>query len=57
MSCTIYTVSCNFATQATCLLTFMVYKYSELQVSSITQKLNYKANDKTPFSFIVYGNI
>jgi hypothetical protein len=36
------------ATQATCLLTFIAYKYSDLQVSSTTQKLNCKANCKTP---------
>jgi hypothetical protein len=38
-NCTIYMVSYNFATHATYLLTFMVYKYSELQVSFATQNL------------------
>jgi len=51
MSCTIYTASYNYATHATCLLTFMVYKYSELQMSFATQKLSCKANCKNkPFS-------
>jgi hypothetical protein len=31
----------------------MAYKYSELQMSFAIQKLNYKANCKTPFFFIV----
>jgi hypothetical protein len=44
----IYTVNCNFATHATCSLTFMLYKCSELQVSNGTQKLNCKANYKIP---------
>jgi len=38
MSCTIYIMSCNPTTHATCSLTLMVYEYSELQMSSITQK-------------------
>jgi hypothetical protein len=42
-------VNCNFATHATYPLTFMAYKYNELQVSSITQKLNCKASCKTLF--------
>jgi len=49
MSSTIYMVSCNSATHVTCLLTLMTYKYSELQMSFATQKLNYKACYKTPF--------
>ncbi len=44
MSCTIYTMNCNFATHATCPLTFTMYKYDELQVVIATQKLSYKAN-------------
>jgi hypothetical protein len=43
-----------FVTHATCPLAFMMYKYSELQVFSTTQKLNCKANYKTPFFFIVF---
>ncbi len=39
MSCTIYMVSCNFATHVTCLLALMVYKHSELQVSFVIQKV------------------
>ncbi len=38
---------------ATCALTFMVYKYSELQMPSTIQKFNYKASCKTPFFFIM----
>jgi hypothetical protein len=53
MNCTVYTVSCNFVTHASCLLKLMVYKYSELQVSDATQKLSCKASFKTPFFFIV----
>jgi hypothetical protein len=54
MSCTIYTASYNFATLATCLLTFIVYKYSELQMSFAIQKLSCKANCKNkPFSYSV----
>ncbi len=30
-------MSCNFATHATCLLAFMVYKYNELQVLFVIQ--------------------
>jgi hypothetical protein len=48
MNCTIYTISCNFATHATCPLKFMVYKYNELQVSIVTQKLSCKVSCKTP---------
>jgi hypothetical protein len=40
---------CNFVIHATYLLTFMAYKYNELQVSFITQKLNCKASCKIPF--------
>jgi hypothetical protein len=53
MNYTIYTVSYNFVTHAICLLTFMKYKYNELQVSCATQKLNCKASCKTTFFFIV----
>jgi hypothetical protein len=54
MNCTVYMVSCNFATNATCLLTFTVYKYNELKVSFATQKLSCKTNCKTPFFLIVF---
>jgi hypothetical protein len=37
MSCTIYTMNCNFATHAICLLKFMTYKYNDLQVYVATQ--------------------
>jgi hypothetical protein len=53
LSCIIYTMSYNFTTHATCLLKLMVYKYSELQMSFITQKLSCKASCKTPFFLIV----
>ncbi len=51
MSITVYTVSCNFVTHATCLLALMVYKYNELQVFGATKKLSCKVNCKTPFFF------
>jgi hypothetical protein len=54
MGCHVYMVSCNFAIHAICLFTHMMYKYSELQMSSPTQKLSCKANCKTPFFFIVW---
>jgi hypothetical protein len=53
MNCSIYTVSCNFVIHAICLLKLMMYKYSELQVSGVIQKLSCKASCKTPFFFIV----
>ncbi len=31
----------------------MVYKYSELQVSVVTQKLNFKASYKIPFFIVI----
>ncbi len=44
-------MSCNSATHATCPLALMMYKYSELQMSSSIQKLNCKANlQNIPFS-------
>ncbi len=46
-------VRCNFTTHVICLLAFMVYKYSELQMSNAIQKLIYKASCKTPLFFIV----
>jgi hypothetical protein len=55
MNCIAYTVSCNFATHAICLLAFMTYKYSELQVSFVIQKLSCKASCKTQIFFIVNG--
>ncbi len=49
MNYTIHIMNCNFATREICLLAFMTYKYSKLQRSNAIQKLNYKANCKTPF--------
>jgi hypothetical protein len=49
MSCIIYTVNCNLAIHATCLLSFMTYKYSGLQMFDATQKLSCKGSCKTPF--------
>jgi len=49
MSCTIYMVSYNFVIHAICLLTLTMYKYNELQVSFVIQKLSCKASCKTPF--------
>jgi hypothetical protein len=46
MNCIIYMVSYNSTIHATCSLTLALYKYSELQMSYATQKLNYKANCK-----------
>jgi len=45
----------NFTIHATCPLAnaFMTYKYSELQVSSTTPKLNCKASCKTPVFLIM----
>jgi hypothetical protein len=39
-----YTMNDNSTTHAISLLTFMAYKYSELQVSIVTQKLSHKAS-------------
>jgi hypothetical protein len=47
-------VSCNFANHATCPLALMTYKYSELQKSFATQKLNWNASCKTPIFLIMY---
>jgi hypothetical protein len=49
----IYKVNCSSTIHATYLLTFMAYKYIELQVSFAIQKLSYKANCKTLFFFIM----
>jgi ABC-type arginine/histidine transport system permease subunit len=49
MNCTVSMVNCNSIIHAICSLSFMMYKYSELQVSCATQKLNYKVRCKTPF--------
>jgi hypothetical protein len=46
-------VSCNSIIHATCALTLAAYKYNELQVSYAIQKLNYKANCRTPFFLIM----
>jgi hypothetical protein len=48
MSCIVYTMSCNFTTHVTYLLTFMTYKYSELEVFSATQQLNCKGSYEIP---------
>jgi hypothetical protein len=53
MNCTIYTMSYNFVTHAICPLTFMAYKYNDLQVSSVTQKLSCKASCKPPLFLMV----
>ncbi len=45
-------MSCNFAIHATCLLALTTYKYSELQMSFATQKLNGVINK---MHFLVYG--
>jgi hypothetical protein len=55
MNCTIYMENYNFTIHAICLLSFMVYKYSDLQVSSAIQKLSYKVSCKTPFFLIVHA--
>jgi len=57
MNCTIYMMSCNSATHAICPLALVTYKYSELQMSSTPQKLNCKADYKTPIFLIVNGVI
>jgi len=54
MNCTIYMLNCNFATHATCSLEFTTYKYNELQVFFVIQKLSCKANYKTPIFLIVF---
>jgi len=51
MNYTTYIMSCNFAIDATCLLTFTTYEYSDLQMSCITQKLNCKASCKNIIFF------
>jgi len=57
MSCIVYMVSCNSVIHAICPLTFTVYKYNELEVSSAIQKLSCKASCKKPFfSHYVYRN-
>ncbi len=43
----------NYATHATCPLSLIMYKYNELQVSSVIQKLSCKANCKTPLFLIM----
>jgi hypothetical protein len=57
MSCTIHTVNYNSTTHSICPLTFMAYKYNELQMSSTIQKLSCKASYKTPFSHSVFITI
>ncbi len=46
-------MSCNSAIHAICPLTLTTYKYIELQVSSIIQKLSCNVNCKTPFFLIL----
>ncbi len=57
MSYTIYAVSWNFVTHATCSLELTVYKYNELQVFIVIQKLNCEASYKTPFFLILSGHV
>jgi hypothetical protein len=52
LSCIVYMVNCNSTTHAICLLALSTYKYSELQMSSATQKLSCKANCKKSLFFI-----
>ncbi len=47
-------MSCNSTTHATYPLALTTYKYIELQVSFVTQKVSYKVSCKTPFFHIVY---
>jgi hypothetical protein len=49
----VYMMSYNFIIHATCPLALIAYKYNELQVFGATQKLNCKANCKTPLFIIV----
>jgi hypothetical protein len=53
MSCTIYIVSYNFITHATCSLALALYKYNELEVFGATQKISCK----TPLFLIVVASI
>jgi len=46
-------MSCNSTIHVTCPLAFTTYKYNELQVVIVTQKLNCKASCKRPLFFIV----
>jgi hypothetical protein len=57
MNCTIYMMNYNSTIHATCLLALTMYKYSELQMSSTTQKLSCKASCKTPIFLVVNGVI
>jgi len=50
----VYMVNCNFTIHVICPLTLTTYKYNELQVCFTIQKLNCKANCKTPIFFIVF---
>lgn len=51
MSCTVYTMNCNFVIHAICSLTLKTYEYNDLQVSFATQKLCCKASCKTTHFF------
>ncbi len=42
-------MSCNFTTHATSPLALTTYKYIDLKMPSVIQKLSCKANCKTPF--------
>jgi hypothetical protein len=53
MSFTIYTVTYNFAIHAIYPMALMMYKYSELQMSSATENLSHTTNCKTTFLLIV----
>jgi hypothetical protein len=49
MICFVNMVNYNFVIHATCPLTFITYKYSELQVFIAIQKLSCKVSCKTSF--------
>jgi hypothetical protein len=42
-------VNCNSVIHVTCSLALTTYKYNELQMFGVTQKLSCKASYKTPF--------
>ncbi len=58
MNCTVYMMSCNFATHAICPLKIIMYKYNELQMFVATQKLRCKVSCKTSFFLImIFDNL
>jgi hypothetical protein len=54
MNYTIYTMNHNFTIRTTCSLTLTMYKYYELQVVIVIQKLSCKAGCKRPRFLIVF---